>query len=184
MSKDINIKDHINLCKLSFKNGFTLVELMIIVAILGILSAIVLPEFQGHVQKAKESAAKDNLRIFRNTIERYASDHNGVPPGFNLNDTSQISNALTIRSQLVTMSSNSNGELAAIGTAGYPYGPYFDQMPKNPFNGLSGLSLISNGGNFPNEPTGEGGWYYKPITKEVRLNWPGTDSEGVAYYNY
>jgi len=160
------------------------VELIIVVAILGILAAIVLPEFQGHVQQAKEAAAKGNLRMLREAIERYAADHNGVPPGYNLNDTSNISNSYTILLQLVMKVSNSKGELAAIGTEGYPYGPYLFEIPQNPFNRQSGLSLISNGGTFPIEPSGVGGWYYKPQDKEIRLNWTGTDSEGVPYYNY
>ncbi|RKY11715.1 MAG: hypothetical protein DRP65_03460, partial [Planctomycetota bacterium] len=48
------------------KKAFSLVELLIVVAILGILAAIVVPEFQTYTQQAKEAAAKDNLRILRN----------------------------------------------------------------------------------------------------------------------
>lgn len=69
------------------KKAFTLVEILIVVAILGILAAIVLPQFQSHTQQAKESAAKDNLRILRNAIELYAAQHDGVPPGYPNGDT-------------------------------------------------------------------------------------------------
>ena len=50
------------------KRAFTLVEILIVVALLGILAAIALPTFQDHIQQARESAAKDNLRILRNAI--------------------------------------------------------------------------------------------------------------------
>ncbi len=70
------------------KYAFTLVEILIVVAILGILAAIVLPTFQDHVQQARESAAKDNLRILRNAIEVYAAQHNDVPPGYPNDDQS------------------------------------------------------------------------------------------------
>ena len=64
------------------KKAFTLVEILIVVAILGILATIALPTFQSHPQEAKESAAKDNLRILRNAIELFTAQHNDVPPGY------------------------------------------------------------------------------------------------------
>src|SRR3989339_1948160 len=81
-------------------NAFSLVELMIVVAILGILAAIAMPVFQGHIQKAKESAAKDNLRILRNAIEVYAAQHNDVPPGYTNNTLSQGVSTSELNSQL------------------------------------------------------------------------------------
>ena len=68
------------------RRAFSLVELLIIVAILGILAAIVTPEFSGHIQKAKESAAKENLRIFREAVDRYAARNNAAAPGYPNND--------------------------------------------------------------------------------------------------
>jgi general secretion pathway protein G len=147
--------------------AFTLVEVLIVVAILGILAAIILPGLQGHIQKAKESAAKDDLRILRNTIELYAAQHAGCPPGYPNDDPSQIPSRLSLYSQLVL-------------------GNYLNQIPENPFNGYGFpyIKVVVDDAPFPATPTGDYGWIYKPATKEIRLDWPGTDSDGVQYYNY
>ena len=163
--------------------GFTLVELMIVVAILGILAAIALPEFQGHIQKAKESAAKDNLRILRETIERYAAEHNGVPPGYPPGNLSAPS-VLYALYDLVLKSTNASGQVADIGTPGYPYGPYLPKVPQNPFNEKNNIVVIGNSTDFPTTSTKIYGWIYKPATKEIRLDYNGTDSEGVRYLEY
>ncbi|MHC5089176.1 MAG: type IV pilin protein, partial [Planctomycetota bacterium] len=60
------------------KNGFTLVELMIVVTILGILAAIVIPEFQGHASQSRESAVKSSLHTVRCQIELYKMQHDGL----------------------------------------------------------------------------------------------------------
>lgn len=64
------------------KKAFTLVELMIVVAVLGILAAIAVPAFQGHAARAKKSAAKDNLRMLRTAIGLYTSQHDNLTPGY------------------------------------------------------------------------------------------------------
>jgi len=64
------------------EKAFTLVEVILVVTILGILGALVLPTFQGHIARARESAAKDNLRAIRTQIELYKLQHKGVPPGY------------------------------------------------------------------------------------------------------
>ena len=148
------------------KKAFTLVEVLIVVAILGILAAIVLPVFRSHSQKAKEAAAKDNLRILRNTIEIYAAQHNGIPPGYKNNDPSQLAATAFFYVQLVV-----NGH-------------YMNKLPENPFNGNSTLTMIQNGEEFPAEATGQFGWVYQPQTKTIKLDWPGTDSTGAAYFDY
>jgi prepilin-type N-terminal cleavage/methylation domain-containing protein len=57
------------------KAAFTLVEILIVTAILGILAAIVIPEFQAHATQAKEAAAKESLRMLREAIDRYTLDN-------------------------------------------------------------------------------------------------------------
>ncbi len=64
------------------KKGFTLIEIIIVAALLGILAAIIFPALEGHIQRAKESAAKVDLRILRNAIEYYAAQHKGFAPGY------------------------------------------------------------------------------------------------------
>jgi type II secretion system protein G len=147
------------------KSAFTLVELIIVVAILGILAAIVLPEFQGHAQKAKEAAARDNLRILREAIERYEADH-GIPPGYPDNNTNNSPAPIAFNVQLTSE------------------GGYLNRFPKNPFNGYYVVLVLQDSESFPLEGTGTKGWIYKPATKEIRLDYPGTDSEGNLYFEY
>ena len=64
------------------ENGFSLVEILIVVCILGILAAIVAPHYTKATTKAKEAAAKKILQILRTQIEKYTTEHNDVPPGY------------------------------------------------------------------------------------------------------
>ena len=150
------------------KKAFSLIEILIVVAVLGILAAIVLPTFQGQSLQAKEAVAKDNLRILRNVIELYASRHNDVAPGRPANNPSQPVGYLIFATQLVKT------------------GKYLPKLPTNPFNNKSVLKIIQDNEDFPTEPymVDTFGWVYKAATREIRLNWSGTDSTGVAYFNY
>jgi general secretion pathway protein G len=165
------------------KRGFSLVEVLIVVAILGILAAIVLPQFQSHSQEAREAAAKDNLRILRQQIELYTVQHDGVPPGYPDGDTTAAPTWVYLFSHMLK-ATNASGEFADVGTPGYPLGPYLSEMPANPFNDSKTVNMLGNTESFPSGPTGTFGWIYKPATKTIKLNWAGTDSAGVAYFDY
>jgi general secretion pathway protein G len=63
----------------SGEGGFTLVELMIVMTIIGILSAIAIPSFIRSVQKAKEAVLKEDLHTMRNAIDSYTVDKEKAP---------------------------------------------------------------------------------------------------------
>lgn len=56
------------------KKGFTLVELMIVVAIMGVLAAIAVPLYTGYVEDARQSEAKSNLQVIRTLEEQHLAD--------------------------------------------------------------------------------------------------------------
>lgn len=163
MKRPIKKRLKIQISKL-IRPAFTLIELIIVVAILGILAAIVLPEVQGHTQRAKEAAAKDNLRILRNAIERYASEHNDVPPGYKDDIPSADPHLVYFLAQI--------------------YRDYLSDLPENPFTQKSTFTIINNSQSFPTQASDTYGWIYKPSTREIRLDTTGTDNEGNTYFSY
>jgi len=148
------------------KEAFTIVELIIVTAILGILAAVVLPAYRNNVTKAKEAAAKDSLRIIRNAIELYAARNDGIPPGYPGNNMSKYPDFTSFWAQIVRD------------------GKYISDLPLNPFNKLRTINVIKDATPLPSEATGQFGWIYKPATRDFRLDWPGKDSDGVNYYDY
>lgn len=146
------------------KKAFTLIEILIVVAILGIMAAIVVPMFQDNTQKAKEAATKSNLKILRNAIELYASKNNGVPPGYSGNNSASIPSGAIFMIQMVP--------------------DYLKTMPENPFNNLNTVQTVSNAAAFPAAATGTFGWVYKPSTKDIRIDTTGTDTDTNSYFGY
>src|SRR5271163_1216615 len=64
----------------SKKSGFTLIELMIVVAIIGILAAIAIPKFAELIRKSSEGASKGNLGSIRSAMSIYYGDMEGQYP--------------------------------------------------------------------------------------------------------
>jgi prepilin-type N-terminal cleavage/methylation domain-containing protein len=61
-------------------SGFTLIELMIVVAIIGILAAIAIPKFASLIRKSSEGASKGNLGAIRSALSIYYGDLEGQYP--------------------------------------------------------------------------------------------------------
>ena len=139
---------------------------MIVVVLLGILAVCVIINTQAYATETKETASKESLRILRDTIQLYSAQHGDVPPGYTDNDPTQSVDYAIFLQQVVQD------------------GRYLPKPPKNPFNESSVITILDNDEPFPAEASDDSGWIYKPATKQVRLNSPDTDDEGVRYYDY
>jgi general secretion pathway protein G len=62
------------------ENGFTLLELMIVVSIIGILATLAVPSYQASVVKAKEAALRQDLSTLRDVLDQHKADQGKYPP--------------------------------------------------------------------------------------------------------
>jgi general secretion pathway protein G len=110
------------------KSGFTLVELLIVISVLGILAAIIAPLYSDAGEKARTSALQTDLQKIRTQIEVYRSQHNDQLPA----STGELSTDFERR-----MASKTD----RYGNAGTDYGPYLNKVPKNPYNGKNTVRI-------------------------------------------
>jgi len=108
------------------RQGLSVAELMIVIAVLGILAAIVVPQFQSYSTEAKKAVAKDALRMLRSAIELYTAQHSGIPPGYEDDDPTTVPTSASFANQLAANQD------------------YLAKMPKNPFNNLQNIRTIGN----------------------------------------
>ena len=163
------------------QSGFTLVEILIVVIILGIIAAIALPQFSSASARGRASMMADDLRIFRTQITIFKSQHRDVPPGYPGLDIGATPTEAALIAQL-TQSTNDSGGTAAPGTAGYPFGPYLREIPVNPINSKSSVRIAADGGSMA--PSDSDGWIYQPSNMLFKADSSGTDDNGVAYADY
>jgi len=126
------------------RSGFTLVEILIVVVILGILAAIVIPQFTSASETAKSSSLTAQLQTIRSQLELYQVQHNGDYPTLaemwdNLTETTDITGA----------------------TTGTDFGPYLQKAPTNPFE--NSATLAANG-----SAAAGVGWTYNATTGEIK----------------
>jgi len=141
------------------KSGFTLVEILIVVIILGILAAIVIPQFTNASQDARKSSTSSLLQTLRSQVELYKLQHGDTLPA--------LINA-TPATGWATLTSTSTYNSTT-------FGPYLQQMPKNPLNALSTVIQGTTGGT----PSAAAGFIYDYSgTGKI---WAGGSTGATAY---
>jgi len=118
---------------ITVRKGFTLVEILIVVIILGILAAIVIPQFTNASSDARQSSMTSQLQTVRSAIELYKLEHSD---GFPTTD-----GVATSAWDWTKLTGKTNPDFAGTTTGTPTKGPYLQQAPVNP---LTASSTVNN----------------------------------------
>jgi len=163
------------------RRGFTLVEILIVVVIIGILASMVVPQFSNASHQARENTLKDDLRYLRTQIAVFKAQHRDVAPGYPNGDASSLPSDDTAFVEQMTKFSDMNCATSDTATSTFKFGPYLTRMPPNPLSEKSAVKMTTTL-TFDNSNTF--GWLYNPVTQQIVANNDGTDSNGQAYISY
>lgn len=67
----------------NFKKAFTLIELLVVIAIIGVLTAIIVPNFMGARERANDSKVKQDMVSIKNALRSYYNDNQSYPAVLN-----------------------------------------------------------------------------------------------------
>lgn len=129
--------------------AFTLVEILIVVVILGILAALVVPQFTSAAADSRQNAMKMDLYRIRSQLAVYQQQHAGQWPTL-ANFTGQMTQYTDIM-----------GGVNSTQTQVYHFGPYLREIPPNPETAGDDIS----GG-----PVGSSAWYYNQVNGAFHAN--------------
>ncbi len=140
--------------------GFTLVEILIVVVIMAVLAAVVIPQFTGSTDDAKASTAEFNVGGVRSVLQMYRAHHPGGFPA--LDATNKNIPGLVSKT-------DASGTVSATGA----FGPYLVEMPVNPYTSNAEVKAI--GSNIPpvvgDVTAGNtGGWIYDAASGQIWLD--------------
>jgi prepilin-type N-terminal cleavage/methylation domain-containing protein len=163
------------------RRGFTLIEILIVVTILGILAMVVVPKFTDASQQTREVALADQLRILRGQIQLFRAQHKDLNPGFPGGNVASSPTESDLKQQMTGYTSVA-GVTNPTKTGLFVYGPYLPEIPINPVNRLSDVQIDLTTGT--PTPSGSKGWIYQPATGRIWANLTGADRDAKNFIDY
>jgi len=158
--------------RLRNQSGFTLIEMLIVVIVLGILAMIIIPQISVSTEDAKLNTLKTNLSALRNSVELYYFQHDNKYPGSTKatdgNPAGSDADAATAFVPQLTKYSEITGKTADVKGGNAIYGPYVKAatLPTNPYNSKNDVVCVYDEDDITTRSSaGENfGWKFYPVT--------------------
>ena len=168
--------------------GFTLVELMIVIVIIGILASLAVPALVGSAQDSEENALLAELAGIRGAVSLYRSQHGEALPGWVSGQVAGDPEQALVN-QLLGFSS-ADGQWIATKSSTFSFGPYLRSR-----TGFPGVAIGKKKGNnriavgpwttaLQANSSEAQGWKYSTATGEFICNDTTADSRGQGYGTY
>lgn len=160
--------------------GFSLIELLIVVAILAVLAAVIAPQFSSSTTQAQESALRSNLSSLRSAIALYHRDHAATYPGVvasagaacttGATGGGAVTDPISFADQL-TRYSNAAGETCTVRDPGFDFGPYLPTgIPANAITNVNTVALSGVGDLTMTADGTTGGWKFDYTAGKLIVN--------------
>lgn len=152
------------------QDGFTLVELLIVVVILGVLAAIAIPQFSASTDDSKAAALDATLSNLRTAIELYYQQHGSYPSAVAAGGSfGAVNTEAAFVAQLVKYTS-ATGAASNTKDATYKYGPYLKKstVPTDPIKNVATVEVVTAGSLGMTATSGDpGGWKFDNKTGQL-----------------
>lgn len=129
-------------------DGFTIVELLIVIVVIGVLASVTIISYRGIQTKARDSQRKVDVSTIRKALDLYYIDNGSYPGGFSMCSSGcKINNA---------WSSTSDGSWTNLAT--YLVPKYISRLPQDPSASATTNPAITGGYNYDYSGPIPGGW--------------------------
>jgi prepilin-type N-terminal cleavage/methylation domain-containing protein len=156
--------------------GFTLIEMLIVIVILGIMAMIIIPQISVSSEDATLRTLQTNLKILRKVVELYNQQHDKTFPGSHYIDgvpTKKDKEAEEAFVKQLTKYTAIDGAVSDTKDITYKFGPYIrgGVLPTNPYSGENDIICDAKEDDITiRESDGKSGWIFYPITGVLMAN--------------